>query len=138
MYDRSRAEFHQGSQQQHQSIDSLEEDAAGAGTIQRALVPRYDTAAMYIGILEKHRLFTPLHSKRTAKAPSRFFWLAPKPGTCSLTMGVVSRKSVQLLQQQHGRRYRAQGGISSGTQVGLVRQLYQCHEVSAGVYETPL
>ena len=60
MYDRFRAEFHQGSQQQHQFIDSLEEDAAGAGTIQRALVPRYDTAAMYIGILEKHRLFTPL------------------------------------------------------------------------------
>ena len=58
--------------------------------------------------------------------------------TRDLTMGEVSRKSVQLLQQQHGRRYRAQGGISSGTQVGLVRQLYQCHEVSAGVYETPL
>ena len=30
MYDRLRAEFHQGSQQQHQSIDSLEEDAAGS------------------------------------------------------------------------------------------------------------
>ena len=114
----------------------------GAGAIQRALVPRYDTAAMYIGILEKHRLFTPLHSKRPAKAPSRFFWLAPKPRTCSLTMGVVLGSCHESLcsfsQQQHGRRYRAQGGISSGTQVGLVRQLYQCHEVSAGVYETPL
>jgi len=108
----------------------------GAGAIQRALVPRYDTAAMYIGILEKHRLFTPLHSKRTAKAPSPIFLACSE--TRDLTMGVVSRKSVQLLQQQHGRRYRAQGGISSGTQVGLVRQLYQCHEVSAGVYETPL
>ena len=43
-----------------------------------------------------------------------------------LVLGSYHESLCSFSQQQHGRRYRAQGGISSGTQVGLVR-----HYISA-------